>query len=875
MKPRSLGTRPLVGILTLLLLVGSLWLAPVKAQVAVWCRATGNEAWVTLEGPSFEEGPSEIRDLAVPRLRSNRIFATNGSEILRVTDGGCQWGASHRPGEAVRSLAATAAAERIWALLETSGPSGPAARVEVSEDEGSSWREASAGLPPAGAPEALAIVEALPDFAYLLIDVGGGTADLLYATQDGGRSWVLRSDLTKVVPNAGITNLTADPIDPSSLWAYGPGGLYHSTDGGRSFTPVEEFTGRRVGPVDVVHTPDAPAVVTAFRPETADLARSEDGGEQWYQVSAPGPVSSVAHGRSASDLIVSSVGRVWGYHAASFSWIDLRAPEREVTGLEGGVRDVGPIYYGHAGRRIVVYIGPTGERLSVGGGEIDFLDLPGFGFPRGTVTRPPSLEAEARRVQLAPGESRRVRYRLDLPKRPVPLDLFFLVDTTHSMEKLINDLKVTLRDIAADLAARNLDARFGLAESRTFPDQAVPAPDERNFVYRLQVQLTHDPDRLIAALEVLTADAGGRYEGNLASLHQAVTGSGLDLDPPGPVNDVPPGQQADFRRNALRVIVHATNSRSFDHPQGGPILGLGAQSPPKAPGWDETIDALNDGLGVEHVGIAVGNLDGTAEALQRVSAGTGSRAYGAPVDCDGDGLPDLSAGEPLVCPLAPSRVGDGSTLAPAIVNLVDAIQTKDSVGIRPTRGRSVIDEISPEIHRDVVLQSANVLEFDVRYRCGQGVRGRRVPVTLEAHGAGLTGVEANTVVVCSTTREDVVPPIPPITTPIALLVIPPAAPPPPAYTGQAQAQAQSQAQAQAQGALAQQEEEQPQLAFAAQATEELATEEELSMSAYRERRRTELPPAMLYSAAAATGLAFTFLTRRRTRVQEARATWRT
>lgn len=876
--------RPLVGIAATLLFGASLSFAPVKAQgegISDCLPPEGGQGpWVTFRGPRFSSGSTAVADIAVARARPNRALATNGSDIVVSTNAPCEWEPAYSApeGAGIRALYLSDTGARGWATIETStaGQSGPGA--VVSYDGGVTWRDASNGLPPAGEPEALAIVAARPEVAYLLVDVAGGTADLVFVTIDGGRSWSLASDVTRANPGAAMSGLVADPMDPRSLWGYGDDGLYRSRDGGRSFSPVDEFTGQPTGPVDVVHVPGSDASVTVFRPARRDMVRSLDGGGTWFVNPAPGRASSVAHAADEGSLVMSAGRKIWGYHAASFSWIDLRAPVPGLDGVEAGIRNSGPVYFAHTDRRIGIYTGPSGDRLRVGGADVDFIDLPGIGFPEGIDVKHPELGPARVRLELGVGESKRVRYRFDLPRRPVSLDLFFLVDTTDSMEKVINGLKVTLRDIADDLARRNLDARFGLAEVRTFPDQKVPVPDDRNFVYKLQVQLTKDPRRLVSVLERLTADAGGRYEGNLAALELLATGRELEVDPPGGVNNVPAGRQADFRSsdNTLRVVLHATNSRSFEHPEGGPVLGLGSNRPPDSPAWDEVIAALRT-RDIHHVGIAVGKLDGTAEQLARISAGTGSFAVSQAVDCDGDGASDIPLGRPLVCELPSSRVGRGGRLAPAIVNLVDAVQTKADAELRVAEGRRVVARVSPETYRRVVEQSVNLLRFDVVYRCTEATRGERVGVVLEGMIGGVKKAAADATVVCADRAEHdaAVPPNPPLALPIPLPALPPGAPPPPAYTSQAQGQAQSQAQAQAQTALARQEEQRPQLAYALETADELGEEEQFAMSSYRARRRPAASPVFLYGAAAVMAMAFGAASSRKARVQEARATRRT
>jgi hypothetical protein len=123
----------------------------------------------------------------------------------------------------------------------------------------------------------------------------------------------------------------------------------------------------------------------------------------------------------------------------------------------------------------------------------------------------------------------------------------------------------------------------------------------------------------------------------------------------------------------------------------------------------------------------------------------------------------------------------------------------------------VLGRISPTAHKDVTLQIASELAYDVQFRCPLSVAGEEFEFDLTARDAAgeLDNVTATTTVVCGETplTPDLVLPIV-----VGLVAVPPPPPPPPVNVSSA-SQAQSQAQAQAGAAF--QEEKQPQVAVAA------------------------------------------------------------
>jgi len=795
--------------------------------------------WTTIRGPAFTSGDRTITAHAVDAADEGQLYATNSAVVAVSRDGGCKWkestpGSPTSTGVIVRIEPTVPQGAALLIDEQVAGTSRP--RVEITRDGGRTWQAGGAGLPPQGEPEFLRRAPSNPTLLYLGVDVGGGSVDLLYASTDGGLSFTLRNDVSKLRPSSGITGLEVDPGNQASLWASSTSGLYHSKDGGATFDPVEQFEGVATGPVDVFGAAGASRIMV-FQPGTTELQISRDGGKSWFRADAPLRVDSVAHGSSADDVVSSGAAGVFRFRAAGGFWENLGAPTPGTRALVAN-RALGVAYFGHSDLTIERY-----QPLPGGG-------IPGIDVPRNvSLVVPPKVAVkEARfgpnrkKIVLKAGESKTVRYRLDLPKRPRPLDVFFLVDTSSSMTRVLDGLAESLQDIVNGLAKERIDVQFGLGEYRAFPDAFPPRNPEHNFIYKRVVQVGPCCDALAAAIEDLRADAGGVYDAQLGGLYQMATGAGQDIFPVGVQNDgdVPAGLQANFRDKSIRVVINPTDEK-FGQVEGqdrNNFVGseVGKAPPPDIPSFAEVIGALNERT-IEHVGLSIGQA--AARDLTTVSRGTTTYAYGGGVDCDGNGKDDLREGDPLVCTLRAQQSDRALNLVPAVVGLLRAVQDPVEVSLDVQHGKGVVSGVQPKVYPSVILQSANRLEFDVRFRCSRAQAGERFDVELGVETRGRRPVRvpdgvAEARVVCrdEPVEDDFVPP-PPFVIPLVSIAVPPPPPPPPAeVSGSSQVQAQSQAQAQ--GAAAHQEQEQPQLAYvtAFEAEEDV----EWAMSRYTERR---------------------------------------
>ena len=847
--------RLFVGLLASLVLSAPFALGPARAQVG--CGVPSGD-WTSIPAPAFTAGDRGIVDFAVSPPKPSLMYATNGEVVMRSTDGGCSWRESYKPGPGALPVGggdpgvteAIVASETVptRAYLMIQETVGPAARPQVmrTDNAGVAWQPASAGLPPTGAPAFLRVAPGDPDTAYLAIAVQG-VVELLYGTNDGGTTWTLRSNFGQG-PGSSISDVKVDPLDPNDVWVATSSGLYRSTDGGRSFAPIQDFVGIPTDAVDVFHKQGAPASILGFTAEFALV--SDDGGENWLKVDSRGQVVSVAHGQVAQSRLMSASGKVWVYLPNLFSWVDARAPRADVRGLQSS-RVASPGFYGFTDSTIELYAGPVGGDVEIPPKTVVIPDLSLLN-PQASVERPAKLTPENRVIKIDAGESKEVPYRLEVPKSKTPLDVYFLVDTSSSQNKFLVGMVKALEGIINGLASAGVDVQFGMAEYRNYPHSDPPRLGrpgtpcaggasatcyETNFIYRQVQDIAPTVAGIEQGLENVEAGGGGHYNAQAAALLHTAIPDGEDVEPIGPSHtDVEPNTNATFRKNALHVAVIVSDEEFIYRPLGDD------RTPPDLPQRDEVVAALN-AKDIKQVGISL-EYRGAAKAtgdMVDIAEATGATAPPGGVDCDGDGIVDIVSGAALVCEVNKETVENGGSLAPAIVNLVESIRTRTSLELAVAARDEIVQKVTPDMYQSVALQRSNKLNYLVTFRCPMTLAGKRFPVKLTAKGV-TPPISTGATVVCRSVAkskkdpDELAPPFP-FEQVLGLIPLIPVSPPPviTEIASSTQAQAQSQAQAQAQASMAAQRQEQPQLAFvhAVHAMRQKA-QEEYAMSAFRE-----------------------------------------
>ena len=853
--------RPVLACLTFGVVLGP-FAAPEAAGAPCGGVKAGPE-WTTISAPEFPplDGPApgpahSIAAFAVAPRLPDRIWVTNGDTVMRTDDGGCTWTEEfsldllpsldipvseiNTTIRAVEVPEASGAQDEVHLLVDEQV--GPVHRVHVvsSSDAGANWTARDSGLPPtSGAPIELVVAPSDADALYLLLQGSPATGAEVWATDNGGGTWELRGEAS------GANRVRVDPLNADELW-FGGSALLHSVDGGRNSSEIK-YVSNPVGVIDVFHAPGAPSRIMAYQVEGQSFMRSDDGGKTWVALNAPRqPMISMAHGNSPDEMILTAHGTVHRFRAPSY-WIEV------TPGLIQGVK-ASPDYEDI----LDIQVSRTEAPHAFGFTSDTIERYTGFSIvlPPITPTAPAGggiaeLVSSRDEVRIPPGGQRKVDYDLSLPPQPTPLDVFFLMDTTQSMDSSINGLLKGMHQISSDLARSKIDVWFGVGEFKDYPIPGYGDPISGDFPYRLNRKMGPADASLVAAIEEMQASGGGDHhlpESQLTALYQSVTGAGE----PGFVDA---NQDAGFRSGAVKVVVLITDA-GFEDSAAHP-------SPPfSAVAGELTAD------GVYQVGLAVYGPWGVKAALadlEEMAQATGTRVPPGGVDCDGDGVKELTAGAPLVC-----EVDDAYghvELAPAIIATLRAITDIAPVELVATKGARLVDDISPT-YPSVDVKDPQTLAFTVTYACPEiGRVSETVKLVGTVRGTGVAGVSTD--VVCRPGLQErrrgpgPAPPLPPADRPVVAAVPIPPAPAPPA------SQLQSQPNPHAQAALAQQEQQQPEVAMAQSLDDQM--EEEFAMSSFDRRARTaDAGVLLLYGAGLASGMATALRLRTRTRAAHGR-----
>jgi len=207
-------------------------------------------------------------------------------------------------------------------------------------------------------------------------------------------------------------------------------------------------------------------------------------------------------------------------------------------------------------------------------------------------------------------------------------DVFFLIDTTQSMQDEIEQIRKRLRDrIAPAIYAQIPDTYFGVGTFSDFPLPDYGGPDDVPFV--MERQLTGDLADVQGAVELVRlANGSDEPEAHVEALYQVATGEGLGTYieaslgcPAGGVGS------ACFRQDAFPVIMLFTDAPMH----GGPSSGnpYGDDVVPRPHSYEEMLSALRRNR-IRVLGLWSGPSDGTRADLVSTVRDTGG------LDSNGD-----------------------------------------------------------------------------------------------------------------------------------------------------------------------------------------------------------------------------------------------
>jgi hypothetical protein len=824
--------------------------------------------------PRFTSGPQLASDYAAETLSPQRIYVTNGVVVMRSTDSGCHWEEVYNLASGMEFSAAdsqileieTSISGTVYLPIQQRGPARP--HVVMTKDAGETWTAANG-------PVLDSVVGTINDFdasqgtgsaAAVLVNLEHSESGLvsfegdqvLLTTSTAGTVWepkhVIENDKVVGTPNVGVTlglaeelqHVAMNPSRPNEVWVYGDGGVYVSD--GLNLNPVN------LGRMSVIDASLDGSTVFAYGQDQPSGNVSFDAGASFVEF----PISSVVDSAdvvAGPQAVISSMGGVF---------VQALVPgTTDPFTLDLSPLDRRPIYdVQYAAKDSILnrlVFGRTVETIEVnylpGNREADEEVL-------SELIRPPLdipkryLEPASKRVVMRPGQTRSIPYTLGLPAAVTPLDVYFMIDISGSMQNTINGIRASMQEIVNKLTTSDIDVHFGVGAFRAFNDP--PA-------YERVLDIGPPGPAVADALNSLRASGGGA-ETQMAALMESVTGDGI--------NGIPPNLDMSFRPGSLRVAIEVTDESIS---QGG-----------GHPAYTEVIDALVE-HDVKQVGLAIQeppffsepNYDDPGEpagVLQKVAEGSKAVAPKGGVDCDGDADVEIEEGGPLVCLIAPSRADDAALMADAIVNVLQAIQDIQdlTVSVSPAVGVAgpsrVLDSYSPTVFPRVDLKQPSEHEFDVTVGCPRVSRKTTYPMSVRVSRRGGALGSASLTVVCNPRPHEEPTPILPVFTPIAAIL--PPLPRPPDPIPEPNPNPQPNPQQNPQAGFAAQEQKQPQVALAQLQGPELPVEGETASDEYfatARHQESDIPPlAFIFAAAGITSAyAYVVLARPRTRTAHA------
>ncbi|MFT4787003.1 MAG: photosystem II stability/assembly factor-like uncharacterized protein [Cyclobacteriaceae bacterium] len=259
-------------------------------------------------------GPEGNRAIAIAGEPGNPMVTYIGAAsggLWKTADGGINW-SPITDSLSVSSVGAIALApsdpSQVWMGTGETFVIRPAHAmgdgIYKSEDAGKTWEHK--GLDKTGRIGRVIVHPTNPDIIYAAAlghTYGPQQERGIYRTKDGGTTW---EQVLFVDEGTGASDLTIDPTNPDILYAamwsininsWGlrsgglGGGIYKSTDGGDSWTPMKEngLPGgekRPVGKTAIALSHGSPNVVYAlFEINSPELWKSEDSGASWKLMS--------------------------------------------------------------------------------------------------------------------------------------------------------------------------------------------------------------------------------------------------------------------------------------------------------------------------------------------------------------------------------------------------------------------------------------------------------------------------------------------------------------------------------------------------------------------------------------------------------------
>jgi photosystem II stability/assembly factor-like uncharacterized protein len=326
----------------------------------------------------------------VPQRSLEFYFGATGGGVWKTTDGGHTWNNVSDGHFSTGSIGAIRVApsnpDVVWV---GTGSDGIRSNVIVgrgiyrSPDAGKSWT--FAGLRDVGQIASIVIDPTNPDKVLVAAQGNpfiGGADRGVYRTTNGGQSW---DKVLFVNDSTGITDLTAKPDDPNTLYASAwmgvrhpwaivsgskdDGGIYRSTDGGTTWTKLggglpTGVIGKSNLAVSAASPRRVYALIEAERPK-AGLYKSDDAGDTWTRVSSMNALLLRPFYYTNVDADPTNADNVWVQNETMWKSTDGGATFAAVETPHGDNHD---IWFNPTNPNILIQSNDGGANVSMDGG---------------------------------------------------------------------------------------------------------------------------------------------------------------------------------------------------------------------------------------------------------------------------------------------------------------------------------------------------------------------------------------------------------------------------------------------------------------------------------------------------------------------------
>lgn len=211
-------------------------------------------------------------------------------------------------------------------------------------------------------------------------------------------------------------------------------------------------------------------------------------------------------------------------------------------------------------------------------------------------------------------------------------DVYFLVDTTESMQSAIDSLRDSLEDIATEVSREVRSVQIGVGRFEDFPGDGLG--EDFNVVYENMVDVSPDVAASIEAIGSLRARGGGDGpEADTQALFLLASGSGGSWSmrdgstwsiaprvcPEVPDESAPRIGHPCFRPGALPIVVHITNSAFHN----GPTMYYRYATVTPEPALFADAENALVSIGARYIGVRIDD-HGDHQAQTELARATGS-----------------------------------------------------------------------------------------------------------------------------------------------------------------------------------------------------------------------------------------------------------